>query len=99
MKMPPPVKGPRKLPIVPQGFANGGKAKPFSGVDSKAEERSEAMAVRSGSVSPKGYQRAEMVEEKREGEKSNPKKLMATGKAIASGKLSPGKYASQSKKG
>lgn len=87
-----PVKG-----AIPAGYANGGKVKPFSGKDTAAEEMAEAKAVRSGKVSPAQYKAREMAEEKREGEKSNPKKLAATGKALASGAMSAGKYASQAK--
>jgi hypothetical protein len=38
-----------------------------------------------------------MAEEKREGEKSNPKKLMATGKALASGAMSASQYGGMAK--
>lgn len=83
---------------IPAGFANGGKvAKPFTGKDTKAEEMSEAKAVRSGKVSPKQYVQRETAEEKREGEKSNPRKLASTGKALASGKMSAEKYGSMAK--
>lgn len=84
--------------VIPAGFANGGKVKPFTGKDTKAEEMAEAKAVRSGKVTPKQYVKREMVEEKKEGEKSNPKKLAATGKALASGKMSAEKYGSMAKK-
>lgn len=82
-----PMKG-----TIPAGFANGGKVK-FTGKDTMAEEESEAKGVRSGKVTPKQYVKAEKVEEKKEGEKSNSKKLVATSKALASGKLSPKDYA------
>jgi hypothetical protein len=84
--------------VIPAGFANGGKVKPFTGKDTKAEEMAEAKAVRSGKVTPKQYVKREMVEEKKEGEKSNPKKLAATGKALASGKMSAEKYGAMEKK-
>lgn len=85
--------------VIPAGFANGGKvAKPFTGKDTKAEEMAEAKAVRSGKVTPKQYVKREMVEEKKEGEKSNPKKLASTGKALASGKMSAEKYGAMAKK-
>lgn len=87
-----PMKG-----IIPAAYANGGKVKPFTGKDTKAEEMAEAKAVRSGKVTPKGYVAKEMAEEKKEGEKSNPKKLAATGKALASGKMSAEKYGAQAK--
>jgi hypothetical protein len=83
--------------VIPAGFADGGKAKPFTGKDTKAEEMSEARAVRSGKVTPKQYVQKEMVEEKREGEKSNPRKLAQTGKDLASGKMSAEKYGSMAK--
>ena len=76
---------------IPAGFANGGKVMPFKGKDSKAEEMAEAKAVRSGKVTPKQYVQREKVEEKREGEKSDPKALMA------SGKMSAEKYGSMAK--
>ena len=85
------------MPMMPQGYANGGKAKPFNGKDTASEERAEAKSVVSGRVSPAQYKAKEMVEEKREGEKSNPRALMATGKAIASGRESPDQYASRAK--
>ena len=71
------------------------KAMPFSGKDTKAEEMAEARAVRSGKMPVKTYARKEAVEDKREGERPNMKKAVATGKAIASGKMSPAKYAAQ----
>jgi hypothetical protein len=85
------------MPMMPQGYANGGKAKPFSGKDTASEERAEAKAVAAGRVSPAQYKAKEMVEEKREGEKSNPRALMSTGKAIASGRMSPDQYAAKAK--
>ena len=85
--------------VIPTGYANGGKVKPFTGKDTRAEEEAEARAVRSGKVSPKGYAAAEAREEKMEGEKKVPaKKLMATGKALASGKMSASQYGSMAKK-
>lgn len=71
------------------------KAKPFSGKDTKAEEKAEAQQVRSGKVSPAQYKAKEMREEKAEGETSDPKQLMRTGQALASGKMSAAQYASQ----
>lgn len=85
--------------VIPAGFANGGKVvKPFTAKDTRAEEMNEAKAVRSGKVTPKQYVKAEMVEEKKEGEKSTPKKLAAKGSALASGKLSAKAYADQEAK-
>lgn len=86
-----------KKGVIPAGFANGGKVKPFTGKDTKAEEMAEAKAVKSGKVSPKQYVAAEKREEMKEGEKSSPKKLAATGKALASGKMKPEQYAAQAK--
>lgn len=83
--------------MIPAAYADGGKVKPFTGKDTKAEEMAEAKAVRSGKVTPKGYVAKEKAEEKKEGEKSNPKKLAATGKALASGKMSAEKYGSMAK--
>lgn len=87
-----PMKG-----MIPAGYADGGKVKPFTGKDTKAEEMAEAKQVRSGKVSPKQYVRKEMAEEKKEGEKSNPKELMAKGKALASGKMSAEQYGNMAK--
>jgi hypothetical protein len=85
--------------VIPAGFADGGKFKPFSAKDTKGEEMAEAKAVRGGKVTPKQYVKKEMAEEKKEGEKSSPKKLAATGKALASGKMSAKSYAATAKKG
>lgn len=82
-----------KKGMIPAGYANGGKVKPFTGKDTKAEEMEEGREVRSGKVSPKQYVSREVAEEKREGEPSDRKQLAATGKALASGKLTPAKYA------
>jgi hypothetical protein len=87
-----------KKGTMPAGmYADGGKVKPFTGKDTKAEEMAEAKAVRSGKISAKQYVREEMAEEKREGEKSNPRKLASTGKALATGKMSAEKYGSMAK--
>lgn len=86
-----------KKGMIPAGYADGGKVKPFTGKDTRAEEEAEARDVRSGKVSAKGYVRKEMAEEKMEGEKSNPKELMAKGKALASGKLSAKQYGGMAK--
>jgi hypothetical protein len=85
------------MPVIPQGYKNGGKVKAFSGKDTKSEEMMEAKQVRSGKVSAAQYKSKEMAEEKREGEKSNPKKLMATGKALASGAMSASQYGGMAK--
>lgn len=69
------------------------KAKPFAGKDNKAEEMAEAKAVRAGKVSPKAYVRGE----KSEGDSKSPASLMATGKALASGRMSASQYASTAK--
>lgn len=83
--------------MMAQGYANGGKAKPFKGADTPKEERAEAKMVRSGSMSPAQYKSSEMAEEKRMGEKSNPRALMAAGKALASGKMSAQQYGAKAK--
>lgn len=83
--------------MIPAGYANGGKVKPFSGKDTKAEEMEEAKQVRSGKVSPKQYVERETAEEKREGEKPNRGELAKTGKQLASGKMSAEKYGSMAK--
>jgi hypothetical protein len=85
--------------VIPAGYANGGKVKPFTGKDTKAEEMAEAKSVRSGKVSPKGYANAEQQEEKKEGEKPTPRKtLIQKGKALASGKMSASAYGAMAKK-
>ena len=66
-------------------------AKMFGGKESKAEEMSEAKAVKSGKVSPKQYAKAE----KSEGEKGNMGSLSKRGSALKSGKMSAEKYATQ----
>lgn len=59
----------------------------FRGVDTPAEEKAEARAVRSGKISPKQY----VAGEKSEGE-TEPG-MMARAKALKSGKMSPAAYA------
>lgn len=81
----------------PPKFKDGGKVKPFSGKDTKAEEMEEAKAVRSGKVSPKQYVAREVAEEKREGEKPNRADLAKKGKDLASGKMSAAKYGAMAK--
>lgn len=66
-------------------------AKMFGGKESKAEEMSEAKAVKSGKVSPKQYAKAE----KAEGEKGSMGSLSKRGSALKSGKMSAEKYATQ----
>jgi hypothetical protein len=83
---------------IPAGFANGGKVKPFSGVDSKAEETKEGRDVRSGKTSVKQYVEREMVEDKREGEPVNRAELAKKGAALASGKMTPERYAAMESK-
>ncbi|MEY5145604.1 MAG: hypothetical protein RL745_973 [Actinomycetota bacterium] len=87
-----PMKG-----MIPAGYADGGKVKPFSGKDTKAEEMAEARAVRSGKVSAKQYVARETAEEKKEGEKSSRAELIKKGKALASGKMSAEEYGSMAK--
>lgn len=79
--------------MIPAGYANGGKVKPFSGADTKGEEMAEAREVRSGKVSPKQYVERETAEHKREGEYVSKGELAKRGQALASGKMSPAKYA------
>lgn len=83
--------------VIPAGFANGGKVRPFSGKDTKSEEMAEAKAVRSGKVSPKQYVSKETAEERREGERTPRKALAQRGKDLASGKMSAEKYGSMAK--
>lgn len=65
------------------------KAMPFKGKQTKAEEASEAKAVRSGRVSPAQY----AAREKAEGDTKSKASLMARGKQLATGKMSPKAYA------
>lgn len=73
--------------------------KPFTGKDTKGEELAEARSVRSGRTTPSQYVRKEKSEEKKEGEKTPVSKLQSTGKALASGRMSPEQYAKGMKKG
>jgi hypothetical protein len=82
-----------KSKVMPQGYKNGGKAKPFGGKDNRMEEMAEAKQVRSGKISPAQYKAKEMAEARSEGSHSSPKKLMSTGKSLASGKMSAAQYA------
>ena len=81
------------LPVVPQGYANGGKAKPFGGKDTKSEEMAEAKQVRSGKASAKDY----VAGEKSEGDTKSKASLMRTGKALASGAMSASQYGGMAK--
>ena len=51
MKQVKPAKG--KMPVVPQGLKNGGKAKPFAGKESKAEELKELKGYKNGGKAKK----------------------------------------------
>lgn len=88
-----PMKG-----MIPAGYADGGKVKPFGGKQTKAEEMKEAKMVRSGKMTPAQYAAAE----KKEGDTKSKGALMARGKQLASGKMTPAQYgakASGMKKG
>lgn len=65
------------------------KAMPFKGKQSKAEEASEARAVRSGRMTPAQY----AAKEKAEGGTKSKASLMARGKQLATGKMSAKAYA------
>ena len=41
------------LPVAPQGFKNGGKAKPFGGKETKAEEMKEMKGYKNGGKAKK----------------------------------------------
>lgn len=73
--------------------------KPFTGKDTKAEEKAEARSVRSGRTTPSQYVRKEKAEEKKEGERKPVSKLQSTGRALASGRMSPEQYARGMKSG
>jgi len=68
-------------------------AKAFAGKDNKAEEMKEARQVRGGKVSPAQYAN----KEKAEGDKKSKQALERTGKALASGKMTPKEYAAAAK--
>lgn len=74
----------------------------FTGKDTKAEEKKEAQAVKSGKISPAQYARGEKAEEKREKEKGERPKstasLLAKAKDMKSGKLTPAQYAAKEAK-
>lgn len=84
---------PKSATIMPQGYKDGGKVKPFGGKDNKAEEMAEAKVVRSGKVSPKDY----VADEKAEGDTKSKASLLRTGKALASGKMSASEYSASAK--
>ena len=65
MKQVKPAKG--KMPVVPQGLKNGGKAKPFAGKESKKEEKSE---LKFGKAA---YAKGEKKEAKKMGSKKSCK--------------------------
>ena len=79
----------KKKGVIPAGYADGGKVKPFGGKQTPAEERKEAMMVRSGKVSPEQYARME----KAEGDSKSMAALKAKGQKLASGKMSAAEYA------
>ena len=68
-------------------FKEGGMAL-FKGKESKAEEKAEAKAVKTGKLSPAQYAKGEAKEGHGAG-------ALAKGKALKSGKLSVEKYASE----
>jgi hypothetical protein len=63
----------------------------FKGKQTKSEEMKEAKMVRSGKVSPAQYAKRE----KAEGSNKSMKRLRSDGKALASGKMTAGQYASK----
>jgi hypothetical protein len=77
-----------KKGMIPAGFADGGKVKPFAGKQTKAEEMAEAKAVKSGKMTAAQY----AAKEKAEGDKKPKSALMARGKQLASGKMSAAQY-------
>lgn len=70
--------------------------KPFKGKDTRAEEMAEGRAVRAGKVSPAEYARRERKEGHKDA-RHTPGKLKSTGSALASGRMSPEKYAAGAK--
>ena len=68
--------------------------KPFSGKDTKAEERKEAKMVRSGKLTPAQYAAKEKKEEGGKQHAGTSKATMLNrGKQLASGKMSANSYA------
>jgi hypothetical protein len=63
----------------------------FKGKQTKAEEMKEAKMVRTGKVSPAQYAKRE----KAEGNPKSMKSLRSDGKALATGKMTAGQYASK----
>jgi hypothetical protein len=59
MKM---TKSAGKMPIVPQGYKNGGKVKAGAGKETRAEEMKEARMIQSGKMSPAQYANMESKE-------------------------------------
>ena len=43
------------MPVVPQGFKNGGKVKVGAGKESRGEEMAEARAIQAGKLTPAQY--------------------------------------------
>lgn len=68
MKQAKPAKG--KMPVVPQGFKNGGKVKAGAGKETRAEELKEAKAIKSGKMSPSQYANMEAKEGYKNGGKA-----------------------------
>ena len=66
--------------------------KPFTGKDTKAEERKEAKMVRSGKLTPAQYAAKEKAEDGKHAGTSKST-FVARGKQLASGKMSAGQYA------
>ena len=63
----------------------------FTGKDTKAEERKEAKAVKTGKISPAQYARGEKMEGEGKG-------AMKRGKDLKSGKMSTAAYVAKAKK-
>lgn len=72
--------------MIPAGYADGGKIKPFMNKESMKEEVAEAKAVKSGKLSVGQYVKGE----KSEGE--SVKGAAKTARAIKSGKMTPAAY-------
>lgn len=67
----------------------------FTGKDTKAEEKKEATALKTGKISKSQYVRGEKAEEKREGEKKPVAQIKKTATQIKSGKTTPAQYANK----
>lgn len=67
----------------------------FTGKDTKAEEKKEATALKTGQISKSQYVAGEKAEQKKEGEKKPVAQVRKNANQIKSGKMSPAQYANK----